>query len=174
MSEAVSPTPFAIVVNRCHHRILGTREPCRHFFDRNKNGLVSKCTLHLSICRVMRQRRGWIKPLTWAGYPPLAAAEGAPEQDAKKCWPHCAAEGHYRTAAQSTGLKIQTDSVGKPSDRDPLTEKSILGAAILVWVAWLANLSPTPMSSWPFRVVSAVDPSHPYVRFMVAIIFGCC
>ena len=53
--EAISREPFAVGVNRCHHRLLGTIEPYRQIFIKIKNGRVSKLTLHLSICRGMPQ-----------------------------------------------------------------------------------------------------------------------
>ena len=41
MPETISPKPFAVGVNRWHHRLLGTREPYRQFFIKIKNGRVS-------------------------------------------------------------------------------------------------------------------------------------
>ena len=41
MPEAISPKPFAVGVNRCHHRLWGTGEPYRQIFIKIKNGGVS-------------------------------------------------------------------------------------------------------------------------------------
>ena len=49
--EAICPKLFAVGVNHCHHRLLGTREPCRQFFIRIK---MVECRFVVSIVFICR------------------------------------------------------------------------------------------------------------------------
>ena len=92
MLEAISPKPFPVGFNRCHHCLLGTREPYRQIYIKIKNGRVS------CICRFVVEYddiwRHWRLMTQWF-HDLISSLRSVKWMSESKSAPHITLEGRW-------------------------------------------------------------------------------